>query len=71
MEAGDAAITRVQTHFASLKAKIAKLVEENLRLKQQIAELKSSGTRIRRIPKKATTPTAETPAAPETQPPSA
>ncbi len=72
MEATDAAITRVQTHFANLKAKNAKLTEENVRLKQQVAELKSSNSRIRRIPKKAPgatpppdagTPAPETPAA--------
>lgn len=52
MEAADTLITRVQKHIDVLKQKNAKLAEENARLKQQLADLKASNSRIRRIPKK-------------------
>lgn len=50
--AADTLVGRVQKHIDALKQKNAKLAEENSRLKQQLAELKASHSRIRRIPKK-------------------
>ena len=52
MEATDSLVTRVQKHIDTLKTKNDKLVGENGRLKQQLADLKASNSRIRRIPKK-------------------
>lgn len=52
MEASDTLISRVQKHIEVLKVKNTKLAEENARLKQQLAEVKASNSRIRRIPKK-------------------
>lgn len=52
MEATDTLVTRVQKHIDTLKCKNDKLVGENGRLKQQLADLKASNSRIRRIPKK-------------------
>lgn len=45
--------TKVQKHVDSLHAKIQKLTEDNAALKAQLAEARSSNSRIRRIPKKA------------------
>jgi cell division protein FtsB len=60
MEASDTAISRVQKVIDALKAKNGKLADENARLKQQLADLKASNSRIRRIPKKpADAPAAE------------
>lgn len=44
--------SKVQKHVDSLQAKIQKLAEDNAALKAQLAEAKSSNSRIRRIPKK-------------------
>jgi cell division septum initiation protein DivIVA len=52
MEATDVVVSRVQKHIDTLKTKTGKLAEENSRLKQQLADLKASHSRIRRIPKK-------------------
>lgn len=52
MEVTDPQVARIVKGLDSLKAKISKLTEENARLKQQLAELKASQSRIRRIPKK-------------------
>ncbi len=52
MEATDTLVSRVQKHIEALKVKNTKLTEENSRLKQQLAEIKASNSRIRRIPKK-------------------
>ena len=52
MEVTDPQVIRMVKGYDSLKTKIAKLTEENARLKQQLAELKASQSRIRRIPKK-------------------
>jgi cell division protein FtsB len=51
-------VDRVQKHIATLEAKIAALVEENKVLREKVKELKSSKTRLPRIPKPA--PAAET-----------
>ncbi len=60
MEATDAIIGRVSKHIDTLKVKNTKLAEENARLKQQLAEIKASNSRIRRIPKKVSeSPTAD------------
>lgn len=64
MEASDTLVTRVQKHIDALKIKNTKLVEENARLKQQLTDVKASNSRIRRIPKKATTAAAPTAAEP-------
>lgn len=56
----DPVVSRVQKHVDLLKAKHDKLAAENARLKAALAEAKTSGSRIRRIPKK---PAAEQPAA--------
>lgn len=53
MESSEGALGRVQKLIEALKTKNCKLAEENARLKQQIADLKASNSRIRRIPKKA------------------
>lgn len=55
MESSEGALSRVQKLIDALKTKNCKLAEENSRLKQQIADLKASNSRIRRIPKKAAT----------------
>lgn len=71
MEATDSLVSRVQKHIDALKARNGKLTEENARLKQQVAELRASASRIRRIPRKpaAAAPAAaqEAATAPETQ----
>lgn len=61
MEATDTLISRVQKHIDGLKVKNGKLAEENARLKQQLAELKASTSRIRRIPRKGAEQAAATP----------
>ena len=58
MEATDSLVTRVQKHIDTFKVKNTKLAEENSRLKQQLADLKASNSRIRRIPKKPSDPAA-------------
>ena len=63
MEATDVVVSRVQKHIDTLKTKTGKLAEENSRLKQQLADLKASHSRIRRIPKKPAAATTEEPQA--------
>lgn len=53
MEFTDPTILRVAKDFEGKQAKIKKLTEEVTRLKQQLAEVKASQSRVRRIPKKA------------------
>ena len=65
MEATDSLVSRVQKHIEGLKARNGKLADENARLKQQLAELKASTSRIRRIPRK---PAAESGAASSAEP---
>jgi hypothetical protein len=48
----DSSLFRVQKTMDGLKAKTAKLLEENQKLKQQLAEQRTRGSRIRSIPKK-------------------
>ncbi len=48
----DAVLSRVQKHVDALKAKHDKLSAENARLKAALAEARTAGSRIRRIPKK-------------------
>ena len=54
----EALATKVQKHVDALHAKIQKLTEENAALKSQLAEARSSNSRIRRIPKKPAAATA-------------
>ena len=63
MEATDSLVSRVQKHIEALKARNNKLVEENARLKTQLAELKATTSRIRRIPRKPAAESGATPAA--------
>ena len=51
MEGTGTVLSRVQKHIEGLNAKNTKLAEENARLKKQLADLKASQSRIRRIPK--------------------
>lgn len=67
MEATDSLVSRVQKHIEGLKARNNKLVEENARLKQQLAELKATTSRIRRIPRKPSADSGASPAAEVTQ----
>lgn len=46
-------IDRVQKHIDGLEAKILALTEENKALREKIKELKSTKTRLPRIPKPA------------------
>ncbi len=46
-------IDRVQKHIDALEAKITALTEENKALREKLKELKSSKTRLSRIPKPA------------------
>lgn len=55
----DSSIAKVLKQFESLKASKAKLVEENQKLKTQLAEYKSTNSRIRRVPQKKTADTKE------------
>jgi cell division septum initiation protein DivIVA len=48
----DSIVCKVQKHLDQLKAKNTKLAEDNAKLKAQLAEARSSHSRIRRIPKK-------------------
>ncbi len=48
----DSIVTKVQKHLDQLKAKNQKLADDNAKLKQQLAEARSSHSRIRRIPKR-------------------
>ena len=50
--AADTIVSKVQKHLDQLKAKNTKLGEDNAKLKAQLAEARSSHSRIRRIPKK-------------------
>ena len=52
MEVTDPTIVRIVKGYDALKTKIAKLTDDNTRLKQQLSEAKASTSRIRRIPKK-------------------
>lgn len=54
----DILASKVQKHVDGLHAKIAKLQSDNAALKAQLAATKASGSRIRRIPKKAAAPEA-------------
>lgn len=47
----ESTIAKIQKHLDALQARNAKLVEENLKLKGTISELKSLNSRVRRIPK--------------------
>jgi hypothetical protein len=58
--AADPVVSRVQKHVDLLRAKHDKLAAENARLKAALAEAKTSGSRIRRIPKKPAAPTTPT-----------
>ena len=62
----DTVVSKVQKHVDNLKAKNAKLAEENARLKAQLVSAKQLNSRIRRIAKK--TPSAEAPPAEAPQP---
>lgn len=44
-------VDRVQKHITALEAKLAALSEENKVLREKVKELKSSKTRLPRIPK--------------------
>lgn len=57
--AADPVVSRVQKHVDLLRAKHDKLAAENARLKAALAEAKTSGSRIRRIPKKPAAAAAE------------
>lgn len=48
----DSSLHKVQKTLDGLKAKNTKLQEENQKLKQQLAEQRTRGSRIRSIPKK-------------------
>ena len=54
IDGGDAIMNKLMKFTDSLKAKNARLVEENARLKVQLQEAKATHSRIRRIPKKTT-----------------
>lgn len=47
------AVDRVQKHIDTLEAKIVALTDENKVLREKVKELKSSKTRLPRIPKPA------------------
>lgn len=70
METG---LQKVAKQFDGLKARNAKLVEENQKLKTQLAEYKSVNSRIRRVPQakkdKADATKGDTGAAPATPQP--
>jgi len=61
----DTVITKVQKHVDTLKAKNAKLSDENAKLKAQLTSAKQLHSRIRRIAKKPedVAPVEETPEA--------
>lgn len=48
----DSSLLKAQKTLDGLKAKNAKLQDENAKLKQQLAEQRTRGSRIRSIPKK-------------------
>lgn len=48
----DAVVTKIQKHVDTLKAKNAKLAEENAKLKANLTAAKQVNSRIRRIAKK-------------------
>ena len=48
----DSVITKVQKHVDTLKAKNAKLADDNAKLKAQLAAVKQQNSRVRRIAKK-------------------
>ena len=54
-KSAEALAIKVQKHVDSLHAKIQKLTEENAALKAQLHEARASNSRIRRIPKRAST----------------
>jgi F0F1-type ATP synthase membrane subunit b/b' len=47
----DPAVSKIQKHVDQLKAKHTKLVDENAKLKAQLAQAKQLNSRIRRIAK--------------------
>lgn len=47
----DSLVAKVEKHLETHRAKLQKLQEENQKLKSTIAELKSTHSRVRRIPK--------------------
>ena len=47
----DSLVTKVEKHLEAHRLKVQKLQEENQKLKSTIAELKSTHSRVRRIPK--------------------
>ena len=62
----DPAVSKIQKHVDQLKAKHTKLVDENSKLKTQLAQAKQLNSRIRRIAKPIKTTGSEDP--PESQP---
>ena len=48
----DTVVTKIQKHVDTLKAKNAKLAEENAKLKANLQQAKQMNSRIRRIAKK-------------------
>jgi hypothetical protein len=54
MEVTDPHVIRMVKGYDTLKTKISKLTDENVRLKQQLAEAKACQTRVRRVPRKTT-----------------
>jgi hypothetical protein len=49
--ARDSLVTKVEKHLEAHRVKLQKLQEENQKLKATITELKSTHSRVRRIPK--------------------
>lgn len=47
----DTLVTKVEKHLEAHRLKLQKIQEENQKLKATIAELKSTHSRVRRIPK--------------------
>jgi outer membrane murein-binding lipoprotein Lpp len=64
----DSVINKVQKHVDTLKAKNARLAEDNAKLKEQLTSAKQLHSRIRRIAKKGD-PAGATPAAAATPAP--
>ena len=50
MDAG--IVSKIQKHLDQLKQKNVKLAEENTRLKKLVMDIRSTNSRVRRIPKK-------------------
>lgn len=56
MDAG--IVNKIQKHLDQLKQKNVKLAEENTRLKKLVMDIRSTNSRVRRIPKKIIPPVA-------------